>query len=113
MNSYDTRQGSIKSSNHAVIVIYMRFNYRYLPLQHVLTKPNMDLLQRSSSPITHIAPFCIRNVHVCIFLLQNGELWDICLICCAICEMSLLNTGAGCLTNNVDQTLQRTLGCLL
>ena len=41
-------------------------------------------------PIFHNAPFCNRNVHMCTFLLQNGALWDICLLHCGICKMCLL-----------------------
>ena len=36
-------------------------------------------------------PFCNRNVNVCIFLLQNGALWDICLRHYGICETGLLS----------------------
>ena len=43
-----------------------------------------------TSPISHNAPFCNRNVHMCTFLLQNGALWDICLMHCKSCEMGLL-----------------------
>ena len=35
-------------------------------------------------PPSHNAPFCNRNVHMCTFLLQNGALWDICLMHCGI-----------------------------
>ena len=35
----------------------------------------------------HDAPFCNKNVHMCAHLLQNGALWDICLMHCGICEM--------------------------
>ena len=34
------------------------------------------------------APFCNRNVHT---LLQNGALWDICLMHCGVFEMGLYN----------------------
>ena len=45
--------------------------------------------------ISHNAPFCNRNVHVCAFLLQNGALWDICLVHCGINEMGLLYLSPG------------------
>ena len=38
------------------------------------------------------ASFSNRNVHMCTFLLQNGALWDICLMHYGICEMGLLCT---------------------
>ena len=43
------------------------------------------------TPISHNAPFCNRNVHVCTFLLQNGALWDISVMHCGICEMGLIS----------------------
>ena len=47
---------------------------------------NRSVLQipQCTSPISHNAPFCNRNVHVCTFLLQNDALWDICLMHCHI-----------------------------
>ena len=33
---------------------------------------------KCTCPISHSSPFCNRNV--CTFLLQNGELWDICVM---------------------------------
>ena len=42
-------------------------------------------IPQSTSPISHNATFCDRNV--CTFLLQNGALWDICMMHCWICEM--------------------------
>ena len=50
----------------------------------------MSEIPQCTSPICHNAPLGNRNVHVCIFLLQSGALWDICQIHCGICEMSLL-----------------------
>ena len=41
----------------------------------------------------HNAPFCSRNVHVYTLLLQNGALWDICLMHCGICDMGLLSSA--------------------
>ena len=46
-------------------------------------------IPQCTSPISHNAPFCNRNVHT--FLLENGALWDICLVHYGICEMGLLN----------------------
>ena len=46
-------------------------------------------IPKCTRPISHNAPFCNRNVHMCTFLLQNGALGDICLMCCGICEMGL------------------------
>ena len=47
-------------------------------------------IPQCTSPMSHNAPFCNRNVHVCTFLLQNGALWDIYLMHCGICETGLL-----------------------
>ena len=47
-------------------------------------------IPQCASPIFHNAPLCNRNVHMCTFLLQNGALWDICLMHCRSCEMGLL-----------------------
>ena len=44
--------------------------------------------------ISHNATFCDRNVHMCAHLLQNGALWDICLVHCGICEIGLLHVPA-------------------
>ena len=41
-------------------------------------------------PISHNAPFCNRNVHVCTFLLQNSALWYIYLMHCGICKICIL-----------------------
>ena len=40
--------------------------------------------------VTHNTQLCIRNVHVCAFLLQSGALLDVGLVHCGICEMDLL-----------------------
>ena len=43
-----------------------------------------------TSLISHNAPLCNRNVHVCTFLLQSGALWEICLMHHGICELSVV-----------------------
>ena len=42
------------------------------------------------STISNNVPFYNKKVLLCIFLLQNGALWDIRLMHCGICEMTLL-----------------------
>ena len=39
--------------------------------------------------ISHNAPLCNRNVHVCTFLLQKGALWDMGPVHHGICEIGL------------------------
>ena len=46
-------------------------------------------IPQCTSPISHNAPFCNRNVHVCTFLFQNGALWDNWLMHCGICEVGV------------------------
>ena len=53
-------------------------------LSHIIPNMQMHLLCEICctnpivrSPISHNAPFCDRNVHMCAHLLQNGALWDI------------------------------------
>ena len=51
---------------------------------------DMDLSHKS-----HIAPVPYLIMHhfvteMCTFLLQNGALWDVCLMHCGICEIGLL-----------------------
>ena len=48
------------------------------------------------SHISHNAPFCNRNVHMCTFLLQKGALWDMGLVHCGICEMGLFAIVCAC-----------------
>ena len=47
-------------------------------------------IPQCTSLISHNAPFCNRNLHVCAFLLQNGALWDMCLMHFVVCVMGLL-----------------------
>ena len=47
-------------------------------------------IPQCTSLISHNAPFCNRNVHVCTLLLQNGVLCDICVMHRRIFEMGLL-----------------------
>ena len=49
-------------------------------------------IPQCNSPISHNAPFCNRNVHVCTFLLQNGALWDIHLMHHGICKIGPLRS---------------------
>ena len=42
-----------------------------------------------TSPLSHNAPFCNRNVHVCTFLLQKGAFWDIYRMHCGFCQNGL------------------------
>ena len=49
------------------------------------TRPKSQMHQ----PISHNVPSCNRNINVCLFLLQNDALWDICVVHCGICEMDL------------------------
>ena len=68
-------------------------HYNSTALYTACNRPVAQISQ-CTSPIAHNAPFCYRKfAHVCMFLLQNGALWDIiCLMHCAICEMGLLST---------------------
>ena len=47
---------------------------------------SVSQIPQCTSPIYHNAPFLLKCAHVCTFVLQNGALWIICLIC----EMGLL-----------------------
>ena len=63
-----------------------------------------DLIHKS-----HNAPVPYPTVHhfvteMCTFLLQNGTLWDICLMHCGICEMGLLQTMCNTWGSAVRQT---------
>ena len=53
-----------------------------------ITRFNLQILQCSSC-ISHNAPLCNRCEHLCTFPLLSGELWDIFLMHCGICEMNL------------------------
>ena len=48
-------------------------------------------IPQCTSPISHNAPFCNRNVGP--FLLHNDVLWDICLMLCGICVLGLLQVS--------------------
>ena len=50
-------------------------------------------IEQCTSPVSHNAPFWNRNWSMCAhFFLQNGALWDICLMHCGVCEMVLFYT---------------------
>ena len=51
-------------------------------------------ISQGTNPISYNVPFCNRNVHVCTFLLQNGELWGICLM--AVIHWWWENGSLGC-----------------
>ena len=59
-----------------------------------LCNRSISQIPQCTSPTSHNAPFCYRNVHMCTFLLQSGALWDICLMHCGICEMGLYQCWA-------------------
>ena len=63
------------------------------PLRIWVTHNNRPVAQMPQfiRPISNSAPLCNRNVHthLNIFLLPNGELWDISLMHCGIHEMEL------------------------
>ena len=69
----------------------------YLPsILSVVSSYNRPVAQipQCTTAISHNAPFCNRNVHVCAhFCYKNGALWDICVMHCVICEMGLLCLG--------------------
>ena len=60
-----------------------------------IVAPNRPVAQipQCTNPISHNVPLCNRNVHVCTFLLQNGALWDSCLMFCGNCEMAPMADG--------------------
>ena len=54
--------------------------------------------------ISQYTTFWQKCAHVCIFLLQNGALWDICLMLSWVCKMGLLKftlKEGPCLSNTV------------
>ena len=52
------------------------------------------LLKSHNAPVPQATMH--NSAHVCTFLLQNGALWDICLMYCGICEMCLLPSCMHC-----------------
>ena len=74
---------TMKNANGNVKIRYDKIRWFYCMS---LCLPGVQIPQ-CTSPISHNAPLCSRNVHtyVCTFLLQNGALWDICPMHCGIC----------------------------
>ena len=68
-------------------------------------------IPQCTSPTYHNAQFLQQKcAHVCIFLLQNGALWDICRMRCAFCEMSLFIWKSDTRSCNELQTLPHAQG---
>ena len=80
---------------------FLRFNKAAPCVQYSLTllgyphKRPMSRIPQCITQISHNAPFCNRNVHMCTFLLQNGALWGMGLVHCGNCATGLLqHTGS-------------------
>ena len=69
----------------------MSYGVAFVRILHQSPIPcsNSPLSPQCTILISHNAPFCNRNVHMCAHL-QNGALWDICLVHCGICGIGLL-----------------------
>ena len=59
-------------------------------ISHMASYRPISQIPQCTISISHNAPFCNKNVHVCTFLLKNSALLYICLMHCGICEMGLL-----------------------
>ena len=76
---------------HKFHVWYNRSDPTYIIIDGAsFSRPIWQIPQRIRQ-ISHDAPFCNRNVHMCVHIsVTNGVLWDIGLVYCWICELSLL-----------------------
>ena len=81
-------------STAATWVVFRRITYqRFVECKTVLwllqciSNTTISQIPQCISPISYNALSYNRNVHMCTFLLQDGALWDICVMLCEICEM--------------------------
>ena len=67
--------------SHGFLVTWCKFySFLFGPKRH-------EYAFKCTSPISINATFCDRNVHVCTFMSQNGDIWDISVMYCGISEM--------------------------
>ena len=71
-----------------------------IPIMHQSCIPQYTIFNRNKHISAH---FCYKMVFcVCRFLLQNGVLWDICLMHCGICEMGLWQSHSWTMRNHTN-----------
>ena len=82
-------------SLHKMAAKYRKWRFNWKQHKYVVSNRPFAQIPQCTSSISHNAPFCNRNVHMCAhflctFLLQNGALCDNCMMHYGICKMGLL-----------------------
>ena len=77
-------------TNNASMETYMHHGLFTTPIRvDLLGSRNVVQIPQSTSPMSHNAVFCNKNVHMCAYLLWNTTSGNVCLTHCGICEIGL------------------------